>query len=149
MKNASIETAVGIFVLIGIVCIGYLTVKLGKMEWFGNDQYPVLAQFQSVSGLKAGAHVEIAGVEIGKVESITLEPVRQVAVVKMRIRNGVELSEDVIASVKTAGMIGDKYIKLAPGGSETLLQPGGMITETESAVDLEDLISKYVFGDVR
>jgi len=148
MKRDSVETAVGIFVIIGIVCVGYLTIKLGKMEWFGNDQYPVFAQFISTSGLKAGAHVEIAGVEIGKVESIALDPVRQVAVVKMRIQNGVELTDDVIASVKTAGMIGDKYIKLTPGGSETVIEPGGMITETESAVDLEDLISKYVFGDV-
>lgn len=147
MKNASIETAVGIFVLIGIVCVGYLTIKLGKMEWFGNDQYPVLARFQSISGLKVGANVELAGVEIGKVESISLDPVRQVAVVQMRIQNGVELTDDTIASVKTAGMIGDKYIKLTPGGSETLLKPGEMIVETESAVDLEDLISKYVFGD--
>lgn len=148
MKSSSIETAVGIFVFIGIICIGYMTIKLGKMEWFGNDNYPIFAHFQSVSGLKAGADVEMAGVKIGKVESISLDPVRQVAVVKMRIQKGVELTEDVIASVKTAGMIGDKFIKLAPGGSEETLKPGDTITETESAVDLEDLISKYVFGDV-
>ena len=148
MKTTAVETAVGIFVIIGIVCIGYLTIKLGKMEWFGNDQYAVFARFQSISGLKAGASVEMAGVEIGKVESISLDPVRQVAVVKLRIQNGVELTEDVIASVKTAGMIGDKFIKLTPGGSEIIIKPGDTITETESAVDLEDLISKYVFGDV-
>ena len=148
MKSSSIETAVGIFVFIGIICIGYMTIKLGKMEWFGNDSYPIFAHFQSVSGLKTGADVEMAGVKIGKVESISLDPVRQVAVVKMRIQKGVELTEDVIASVKTAGMIGDKFIKLAPGGSEETLKPGDTITETESAVDLEDLISKYVFGDV-
>jgi len=147
MKNSSAEIAVGIFVIIGILCVGYLTVKLGKMEWFGSDLYPVVARFQSISGLKAGANVEMAGVEIGKVESIKLDPDRQVAVVTMRIKKGVELTEDVIASVKTSGMIGDKYIKLSPGGSDEILKPGDMIGETESAVDLEELISKYVFGD--
>jgi len=148
MKDRSIEIAVGIFVLIGILCIGYMTVKLGKMEWFGSDHYAVSARFQSIAGLKTGATVEMAGVKIGKVESIFLDPVQQVAVVKIRIQEGVELTDDVIASVKTAGMIGDKYIKLSPGGSDIILKSGDMITETESAMDLEDLISKYVFGDV-
>lgn len=147
MKNSSVEIAVGVFVIVGILCIGYLTVKLGKMEWLGSDLYPVVARFQSISGLKAGASVEMAGVEIGKVESIKLDPERQVAVVTMRINKDVELTEDVIASVKTAGMIGDKYIKLTPGGSDKILKPGDMIMETESTVDLEELISKYVFGN--
>jgi len=148
MKDRSIEIAVGIFVFIGILCIGYMTVKLGKMEWFGSDNYAVFARFQSIAGLKTGANVEMAGVKIGKVESISLDPVQQVAMVKIRIQKGVELTDDVIASVKTAGMIGDKYIKLSPGGSDVILKPGDMITETESALDLEELISKYVFGDV-
>jgi phospholipid/cholesterol/gamma-HCH transport system substrate-binding protein len=148
MKERSIETAVGTFVLIGILCIGYMTVKLGKMEWFDSNNYAVFARFQSITGLKTGADVEMAGVNIGKVESITLDPEDQVAVVKIRIQKGVELTDDVIASVKTAGMIGDKYIMLSPGGSDIILKPGELITETESAVDLEELISKYVFGDV-
>ena len=148
MKDSAIETTVGIFVLIGILCVGYLTVKLGKMDWFGSDHYPVVARFESISGLKEGANIEMAGVSVGKVEAISLDPDRLVAIVRMRIENGVELTDDVIASVKTAGMIGDKYIKLSPGGSDEILQPGDTITETESAVDLEDLISKYVFGDV-
>jgi len=148
MKGSAIETTVGIFVLVGILCVGYLTVKLGKMDWFGSQHYQVVARFESISGLKEGANIEMAGVEVGKVSTISLDPVRQVALVEMMIQNGVELSEDVIASVKTAGMIGDKYIKLSPGGSEEILKAGDTITETESAVDLEDLISKYVFGDV-
>lgn len=148
MKKASVETAVGIFVIIGIVCVGYLTIKLGKMEWIGDNYYPLYAQFQSVSGLTTGAYVEMAGVQIGQVDSITLDQDRQVARVKMKIQKGVVLTDDVIASVKTAGLIGDKYIKISPGGSDEALKPGDMITETESALDLEELISKYVFGGV-
>jgi phospholipid/cholesterol/gamma-HCH transport system substrate-binding protein len=146
MKKASIETAVGLFVLIGILCVGYLTVKLGKMEILGKDYYSVDAQFDSVTGLKVGANVEMAGVPIGKVEAIALDPERQVARVRLKIQQSVVLTDDTIASVKTAGMIGDKYIKLSPGGSDLILKSGDTIIETESALDLEELISKYVFG---
>jgi phospholipid/cholesterol/gamma-HCH transport system substrate-binding protein len=149
MNMRSVETAVGIFVIISIVCVGYLAIRLGKMEWFGKDTYGIEARFISVSGLKAGAQVEMAGVEIGKVESIDLDPERKVAIVRMRIQNGVSLAEDAIASVKTAGMIGDKYVMISPGGSTDTIPPGGAIVETESAVDLEELISKYVFGEVK
>jgi len=146
MKKASIETAVGLFVLIGILCVGYLTVKLGKMEILGKDYYSVDAQFDSVTGLKVGANVEMAGVPIGKVEAIALDAKRQVARVRLKIQQSVVLTDDTIASVKTAGMIGDKYIKLSPGGSDLILKAGDTIIETESALDLEELISKYVFG---
>ena len=148
MKKVSIETAVGIFVLIGIVCIGYITIKLGKMELIGGNHYRVTARFESVSGLKSGASIEMAGVEIGKVESIDLDQTDQVAVVGLKIYKNVKLSDDVIASVKTAGLIGDKYIHISPGGSDVILKNGDEISETESAVDLEELISKYVFGGV-
>lgn len=147
MKKTSIEISVGIFVLLGLVCVGYLTIKLGKMELVGDNNYPVYARFQSVSGLKQGAHVEIAGVKVGTIESISLDKDKN-AIVKMKIEKGLVLTDDVIASVKTAGIIGDKYIKISPGGSDTLLKPGEMITETESALDLEELLSKYVFGKI-
>jgi phospholipid/cholesterol/gamma-HCH transport system substrate-binding protein len=148
MKRAGIETAVGIFVAIGIICVGYLTIKLGKMELLGDNYYNLYARFQSVSGLKEGAFVEMAGVRIGKVGSITLDKETQTAMVKMKLEKDVILSDDVIASVTTAGLIGDKYIKISPGGSETILKPDEMITETESSVNLEELISKYVFGSL-
>ena len=122
MKKSSIETSVGIFMFIGILCVGYLTIHLGKMDWIGSDHYQVRALFQSVSGLK-------------------------IAEVTLSIQKGIELEDDVIVSIKTAGLIGDKYIMISPGGSDTILKPGDQITETESAVDLEDLISKYLFGD--
>ncbi|NQT68425.1 MAG: outer membrane lipid asymmetry maintenance protein MlaD [Desulfobacteraceae bacterium] len=148
MNRSLVEIGVGIFVLIGIICVGYLTVRLGKMELFGVDYYSVSAQFQSISGLNNGASVEVAGVQIGKVYSISLEKEEMVAVVKMKIKKGVVLTDDVIASIKTAGLIGDKYIKLTPGGSDEILNAGDTIIETESAIDLEELISKYVFGGV-
>jgi phospholipid/cholesterol/gamma-HCH transport system substrate-binding protein len=140
--------AVGVFMIIGLVCVGYLTIKLGRMQVFGGDYYLVEARFQNISGLRNGASVEMSGVQIGQVASIGLNLEDKAAVVQLKIRKDLALSEDVIASVKTAGLIGDKYIKLSPGGAEETIKPGGRITETQSAVDLEDLISKYVFGGV-
>lgn len=149
MKSSSVETSVGIFMFIGIICIGYLTINLGNMDWIGKNHYNLYARFQSVSGLKEGGPVEMAGVQIGQIDSISLEKDTQIAKVKLKIRNGIILTDDVIASVKTAGLIGDKYIMISPGGSDQILKPGDLIVETESAVDLEDLISKYVFGDAK
>jgi phospholipid/cholesterol/gamma-HCH transport system substrate-binding protein len=117
MNRSSIEIAVGIFVLLGILCVGYLTIRLGKMKWLGDDSYAVYAHFQSVSGLNAGASVEMAGVQIGQVGAISLSNEEKVAIVKIKIKKEVVLSDDVIASVKTSGLIGDKYIMLSPGGS--------------------------------
>jgi phospholipid/cholesterol/gamma-HCH transport system substrate-binding protein len=149
MKKTSVETAVGVFVLIGLICVAYLTVKLGKMEWFGDNYYTVKARFDSVSGLKDGAQVDMAGVQIGQVADIHLDKKRQMAIVNLKIRKDIELNDDVIASVKTAGLIGDKYISLTPGASGRILKPGGTIIDTESAVDIEELISKYVFGSAK
>jgi phospholipid/cholesterol/gamma-HCH transport system substrate-binding protein len=149
MKKVSIETAVGVFVLIGLISVAYLTIKLGKMEWFGDNYYMVDARFDSVSGLKRGAQVDMAGVEIGQVADIRLDNERQVAIVRMKIEKDVTLTDDVIASVKTSGLIGDKYIQLTPGGSDRILEAGDTIIETESALDIEALVSKYVFGDAK
>ncbi len=148
MKKWSVEVAVGLFVLIGIACIGYLTIRLGKMEIIGDNYYTVSARFQSIAGLKAGSEVELAGVPVGQVEGFSLDQERWMAVVQMKIIKTIVLTEDVIASIKTAGLIGDKYIKLSPGVSDVPLEPGGMIIETESALDIEELISKFVFGKV-
>ncbi len=146
MKKYTHETLVGVFVLIGIVCIGYLTIKLGKMQIIGGDFYEITAKFESVAGLKPDSSVQMAGVEIGRVSSITLDTRDFVAVVKMKVKKGVPIQEDAIASIKTSGLIGDKYVSIQPGGSDELLTDGGIITDTESAVDIEGLISKYVFG---
>ena len=148
MKKSSIDLGVGIFVLIGLVCVGYLTIRLGKMEVFEAEHYFLKARFQSVSGLKTGANIEIAGVPVGKVDSISLDLKEHVALVQLKLKKDVVLTDDVIASVKTAGLIGDKYIKLSPGGSDEILEPGDTILETESALDIEEIISKYAFGGV-
>jgi phospholipid/cholesterol/gamma-HCH transport system substrate-binding protein len=149
MKKANIETVVGIFVLIGILCLAYLSIKLGKMELIGGNYYDVYGDFDSVSGLKSGASVEIAGVEVGRVDRIGLDPKNGAqARVYLKVRSGVKLSDDTIASVRTRGIIGDKFILLKPGGSEKPLASGGRVRETESAIDFEELISKYIHGQV-
>lgn len=142
------ELGVGVFVLIGLLCVGYLTIKLGRMELTGSDGYTVYARFSSVTGLRPGAEVEIAGVRIGRVASIVLDEKKPVAVVALQLNKGVQLTDDVIASVKTSGLIGDKYVNLTPGGSGDRLEAGDTIVDTESALDIEELISKYVFGKV-
>jgi len=148
MKKGNLELVVGIFMLIGIVCLGYLSIKLGKMEFFGGDTYTVTAEFDSVSGLKQGASVEIAGVEVGRVDRIVFIPDKGVARVTLKLNSGVKLQDDVIAAVRTRGIIGDKFIKLKPGGSDRLVAPGGRVRETESSVDIEELLSKYIHGKV-
>jgi phospholipid/cholesterol/gamma-HCH transport system substrate-binding protein len=140
--------AVGVFMLIGIICVGYLTIQLGKMQWIGDNFYPLDVRFKSAAGLKTGSQVEIAGVQVGQVDVIRFDQARQMAMVRLKIQKNIVLTDDVIASVKTSGLIGDRYIKLTPGGSELVLKPGDQITETESAIDFEELISKYVFGGV-
>lgn len=142
------QSAVGIFVLIGLICVGYLTIKLGKMEVFGSSSYTVAAQFSSVSGLRNGASVEISGVQVGRVSAIDLDPETFLAKISMKINNNIVLSDDTMASIKTSGLIGDKYVELTPGGSDGLLAEGSVISDTEPPVDLIALISKYVFGSI-
>ncbi|MHC1711530.1 MAG: outer membrane lipid asymmetry maintenance protein MlaD [Solidesulfovibrio sp.] len=149
MKKYALETSVGVFVLAGLLCVAYLTVKLGKLEVIGGDNYSVVARFKDITGLKNGAYVEMAGVRIGHVSKVGLDFKDNTALVTLDIQNGVRLTDDVIASIKTSGLIGDKFIKISPGGSDDVLKPGGMIVETESSVDLGDLIGKYVFGGVK
>jgi len=135
-----------VFVVVGIACLSYLSIKLGKLEVIGGDFYEVRAQFDSASGLKTGATIEIAGVEVGRVKGIALDKDR--AVVTLAIGNGVNLYSDTIASVKTRGIIGEKYLALSPGGGGDPLKAGDMIRDTESGVDLEELVSQYVHGKV-
>jgi phospholipid/cholesterol/gamma-HCH transport system substrate-binding protein len=147
MRKLGVETAVGLFLVAGILCLGYLSIRLGKLELVGSDDVPVTAEFSTVAGLKQGANVEIAGVEVGKVDSIDIRDYK--AVVRMRVRRGLRLQEDTIASVRTRGLIGDKYINLSPGASDRLIPPGGKIRETESAVDLEGLIGQFIHGSTK
>ena len=146
MEKAKVETVVGVFVLVGIVCLAYLSIKLGKLEMIGGDVYEVDAQFNSASGLKPGSTIEIAGVEVGRVRGITLNQDR--AMVKLAVNNNIKLYTDTIASIKTRGIIGEKFLALSPGGGGDPLKPGETIRDTESGLDLEELVSQYVHGKV-
>jgi phospholipid/cholesterol/gamma-HCH transport system substrate-binding protein len=146
MRRSTLDVAVGVFVLVGILALGWLSVRLGRVELWSSAGYTVTADFPTVGGLKTGSSIEIAGVEIGRVDGITLSDYQ--ARVIMSIKPAIKLQEDSIASIKTRGLIGEKYIKINPGGSEKLIKPNGKITEVEPPVDIEELISKYVFGKV-
>ena len=146
MERFKVNIAVGLFVVLGMLALGYLSIKLGRVSFLGGGGYNVFADFPSVGGLRVGASVEIAGVEIGRVESIGLADYQ--ARVTLRMNSGVKLQEDSIASIKTKGLIGEKFIRLSPGASEKIIQENGRIREVEAPVDLEELISKYVFGKV-
>lgn len=137
---------VGLFMIAGILCLGYLSIKLGKMEVFGSKGYELQATFSNSGGLKAGSGIIIAGVEVGRVKSIALEDYQ--AYVVMNLPSDVKIQEDAIASIRTKGLIGEKYVDIAPGGSDKIIPPGGKIRETQPAVDLEELVSKYVFGKI-
>ena len=131
--------------LAGFISFAWLAVKMGDLDPFGNETYPVTARFTSISGLKAGTTIELAGVVVGKVSKIELDAGEYEAVVHLNIDKTVELTDDSIASVRTSGIIGDKFIKLTPGGSEIFLEAGDEIDETESSISIEELISKYIF----
>lgn len=146
MTHTRTEIVVGFFVLVGIACLGYLAIKLGKLEVLGNSGYVVYADFPTVAGLKIGDPVEIAGVRVGRVDSMGLADDR--ARLQLRIEDGVKLQEDVIASVRARGLIGDKFVLIAPGASDKIIPPGGKIRETESPPDIPDLIGKIVGGDL-
>jgi phospholipid/cholesterol/gamma-HCH transport system substrate-binding protein len=148
MKKYRYETVAGIFVLIGLICVGYMTVRLGSVKLFAHDSYPLYARFTSVSGLRAGNPVEMLGIQIGEVAGFRLDQDKQVVVAELKIKEGIKVYEDAIASIKTSGLIGDKYISLDAGGSGSILKPGGVIMQTESPPDLSDLIGKYAFGDI-
>ena len=147
MRKFDLELAVGFFVIIGILSLVYLSVRLGKLETIGGGRYIVYAEFANAGGVKPGAAVEIAGVEVGKVKSLRLDKDYR-AFVTFTIAKDVEIQEDAIASIKTKGLIGEKYVQITPGGSDKLIASGGKIKETESAVDIEELVSKYIFGKV-
>ncbi len=146
MKRFDVEFFVGLFIIAGILSLGYLSIKLGKMEIIGSRGYQVYADFPTVGGLKVGAPVEIAGIEIGRVKSLTLHDYRARAL--LDINAGIKLQDDAIASVKTKGLLGEKYIAVLPGASDVIIKPDGKIRDALPPVDIEDLISKFAFGKV-
>ncbi len=146
MKHKATEVVVGLFVVAGLLCAGYLAIRLGKLEAFGNSGYVVFADFANVAGLRRGDSVEIAGVGIGRVDSLTL--VEDRARLALRIDPGVAIQEDAIASVRARGLIGDKFIAISPGASDRHVPNGGRIRDTESPPDITELIGRMIGGDV-
>ena len=146
MKKFDLELAVGLFIIAGILCLGYLSIKLGKMEIVGTKGYEVYGVFSNIGGLKVGSSIEIAGVNVGRVTNIALDNYQ--AHVVLNFPKDLKIQEDAIASIKTRGLIGEKYIEITPGGSEEIIKPGGRIQETQPAIDIEGLISKFAFGKI-
>lgn len=147
MNNRKIEFMVGCFVLVGISAVLYLALQVGSARFFGSDSYELQARFRSTSGVNAGSRVEIAGVRVGTVKQIVLDD-NFYSIVTFELPNHIELDDDTIVSVKTAGLIGDRYLNLSPGGSGFPLEAGDLIVDTESALDIEGLISRFAFGDI-
>jgi len=146
MERKGLELSVGLFLLLGLACLAYLSFNLGKVELLGSSYYDVYANFSTIGTLRIRAPVTMAGVEIGKVKDVQL--VNDEAHVTLEIHKEVSLSEDVIASVKTSGIIGEKYVSISPGASEEFIEPGGTIRDTQPPLDVENLLGKFVFGDM-
>jgi phospholipid/cholesterol/gamma-HCH transport system substrate-binding protein len=145
MKNLNVEITVGLFMIAGFLAFGYLSLHMGEFSIFDLEKnYSVVAEFDNVSGLKVGAAIEIAGVNVGKVSDIRLGN-QGLARVAMLINREVAITMDAIASIRTQGLIGDKYIKIIQGADAEMLADGEEIFDTESAVDFEELVSKYIF----
>lgn len=148
MKQSKLELLVGAFVVLGLAAVTYLTIKLGAGSMLSGDTYAIEARFTNAGGLNSGSSVVVAGVSVGRVEEIRVDPADFSAIATLRVISGLKLPTDTMASIKTTGLIGDKYVLLAPGADETSLAAGARITMTESSVDLESLIGKMAFGSV-
>ncbi|MGB9716774.1 MAG: outer membrane lipid asymmetry maintenance protein MlaD [Thermodesulfovibrionales bacterium] len=147
MKKFDLELAVGFFVLIGMSSLIFLSIKLGRLETIGGGKYILYAAFENAGGIKPGATVEIAGVEVGRVKSVDIDKDYR-AFISITIEKDIKIQEDAIASIRTKGLIGEKYIEISPGGSENILPSGGTIKETEPAIDVEKILGKFVFGKI-
>jgi phospholipid/cholesterol/gamma-HCH transport system substrate-binding protein len=145
MKNFNTELIIGLFMIAGFLAFGYLSLQMGEFSILNVEKNYVLeAEFDNVSGLKVGAGIEIAGVNIGKVSGISLGE-DGLARVTMLINQKIKITQDAIASIRTQGLIGDKYIKIIQGADVEFLAGGGTIFDTESSIDFEELVSKYIF----
>jgi len=144
MKRFNLEVTVGLFVVLGLCALAYLSIRLGQLQIGQGHTYDLTAVFPTVAGLRVGATVEIAGVQVGRVQDITLA--EYAADVTLRLQQQVQLQEDAIASIRTRGLIGEKYVSITPGGSEQLLKAGGRIREVEPPLDIETLIGRFIQG---
>ena len=148
INTSSLHFSIGLFVIIGLGCTAYLAMVLANTTFFAGDSYIITAKFTAVNGLRPGSNVEISGVAVGKVSDISLDQKLYQAVVTMQIQNAVGVPVDSTAAVKTSGLIGDKYISIIPGADDTMLKDKETLLDTQAAIDIEEMISKYVFGSV-
>lgn len=147
MNRKSTETLVGLFVLLGIVALFFLALKAANLGNFSTEAtYPLSARFDNIGGLKVRAPVRSAGVTVGRVTAITLDPKTYQGVVTMEIRRVFLFPKDSSAKILTAGLLGDQYIGLEPGADASELAPGAVITQTQSALVLENLIGQLIFS---
>ena len=149
MRKYQYETVAGIFLVIGLVCVAYMTVKLGDVSFFGDGSYVLHARFTTVSGLRVGNPVRMFGLEVGRIDKLGLDQKDQLATVELKLNKDVKVYGDAVASIKSAGLIGDRFISIDPGGAEEVLKPGATITQTQPPLDIEELVGKYAFGDVK
>lgn len=148
MKQNNLERLVGLFVLLGLAAVAYLTIQLGTGSFVGEPTYLIEARFTNTGGLHSGSSVSMAGVTVGRVEKVWIDPTDFSAIATLRVLTEIQLPTDSMAAIRTSGLIGDKFVALSAGAEEAVLEPGHRITMTESAVDLESLISKMAFGTV-
>jgi len=148
MGKRSIETLVGLFVLLGILGLLFLALKAANLGSFTSsaDTYTLTAKFDNIGGLKVRAPVRSAGVTVGRVTSITLDPKTYQGVVKLDMQRGVQFPSDSSARILTSGLLGDQYVGLEAGAEEKAFAPGDTIKSTQSAVVLESLISQFLFN---
>ena len=146
MKRFDIEYAVGLFMIAGLLSIFWLVTELGGVAAVGNENYTLRARFVSASGLKPGADVELAGVVVGQVTRVSYIADEYEAEVELAITKDAILQDDAIASIRSTGIIGGKFLKITPGGSDIILVENDEIRETESSVNFEELLSKYIFS---
>ncbi len=144
MRRFDLELTVGLFLIAGIICLGYLSIKLGRMELLGTEGYEVYGLFSNTGGLKGGSSVTIAGVTVGRVKDITLDNYQ--AKVVLSLPSKIKVQEDSIVAIKTRGLIGEKFVEITPGSSDVVLKEGSRFRETQPPVDFEQIISNYVFG---
>lgn len=148
MNTRSTERAVGLFVLGGVVCLSYFTFQLGKATLRPAKTTALEARFASAAGLNTGAEILVAGVPVGNVGAMKLGKDFS-ALVELRVREDVKLPIDTVAAIRGRGLLGDKYVALTPGAEDKTLASGDKITDTESAVDIESLLSRFAFGSLQ
>jgi phospholipid/cholesterol/gamma-HCH transport system substrate-binding protein len=137
------EFYAGLFIVFGLFCFSYVALSLGGLKIFGDNRYVLYAGFVSTSGLKPGATVEIAGVQVGNVTDISLK--NNKAYLTLRVRPDIKIPVDSSAAIRTRGLIGEKFVKITPGADDQILAAGQEVDQTDSVVDLEELIGKFMF----